>query len=207
MAYERQSPDYTWLVAKVAGNFPKEWDLANENKYGTRTDDFIKRFAWEAHKVDPKIGLNGKRGNPFDISKDAVAYKNLTVPADKGACEVIDIIVGSNHTPSWQDATLPNVAGAWVEPQDPGQAMSPDNPTTGDPGNSNRALQEQIDELKQQINEIAANSLKRGDNVSLKTQEWDGQQGKYVCAERNQGSRLIANRDSGGGNWETFTIE
>lgn len=198
MAYQRQSPDYTELVRKFAAEYPKEWDLANKEKHGERTDHFVKRFAYEANKVDIRIGLNGKRGNPFDISRDAVAYKNSTVPADLGSCEVIDIIVGSSHKPAWQDVTLPNVAGAWVQP------VNPDNweiPGNSNPNSGNGDLQSQIDELKK----LLEKTIKIGDKINLKSQDWDGIKGRYVCSEKDNNGRLIANRDDVG-SWEELTI-
>lgn len=200
MAYERQSPDYTKLVEKIAAKYPKEWDLADKEKYGKRTDDFVKIFAYEANKVDIRIGLNGKRGNPFDISTDAVAFKNSTVPDDLGGCEVIDIIVGEGHKPAWQDATLPNVAGIWVQPVNPSDWNAP--PNNGNSGNSeNTDLQRQIDEIKK----LLKDTIKVGDKVNFKTQDWNGQEGKFVCSEKDNHGRLIANRDSVGG-WEELTV-
>lgn len=198
MAYERQSPDYTQLVAKIAAEFPREWDLANKEKHGERTDDFVRRFAYEAFKVDMRIGLNGKRGNPNDISKDAVAYQNDTVPAELGGCEVIDIIVGSNHKPTWQDVTLPNVAGAWVQPTNPGEV---DDSNSGGGNQENKDIQAQINELKKILN----TAIKVGDKVNFKTQDWDGQRGRIVCSEKDNNGRLIANRDDVGP-WEELTI-
>lgn len=204
MAYERQSPDYTQLVANIAAKYPKEWDLANKEKHGDRTDDFIKIFAYEANKVDFRIGLNGKRGNPFDLSKDAVAYKNNTVPDRLGACEVIDIMVGNGHKPAWQDVTIistpenpDGVAGVWIQPENPNGAGNGDSGST--PGTGD--IQSQIDYLKSQL----ANVIRVGDKLTLKTQEWNGQPGKFVTGDRDNGGRLIANRD-GAGTWEKLTV-
>lgn len=206
MAYERQSPDYTELVKKIAAKYPKEWDLADKDKHGSRTDDFIRIFAYEAFKVDMRIGLNGKRGNPNDISKDAVAYQNDTVPFELGGCEVIDIIVGNPHGPAWQDVTLPNVAGAWIQPTKPGGVV--DNPGTNGPidnvGNGNeenKNLQSQINELKRMLEK----TIKVGDKVNFKTQDWGDYKGRFVCSEKDNNGRLIANRDDVG-TWEELTI-
>src|SRR5687767_8766740 len=123
MAYERRSPDHTGLVADVARRFPAEWEAARKNAEGIRDDKFIRRLAWEGSKVDPNIGLNGKRGGD-EISHDALAYLNPTAP---GGVEVIDVIVGSSHSPAWQDVTVPpsaahpsGVPGRFIAPTDPG---------------------------------------------------------------------------------------
>lgn len=199
MGYERQSPDYTQLVEHIAAKYPREWDLADKEKYGDRTTDFIRRFAYEANKIDFRIGLNGKRGNPNDLSKDAIAYKNNTVPAALGGCEVIDIMVGNGHKPAWQDVTLPNVAGAWVQPTDPDNIID-NNPTNPNPGTGD--LQNQIDELKRLMEQF----IKIGDQITLRSLEWADYPAKFVCCDHNQGNRLIANRDEGTGPWEKLTI-
>src|SRR5687768_13404101 len=93
MGYERRSPNHIQLVADVARRFPAEWESARKRRDGTRDDRFIRRLAWEGRKVDPNIGLNGKRGGD-EISRDALAYLNPTAP---GGVEVIDVIVGASH--------------------------------------------------------------------------------------------------------------
>lgn len=62
------------------------------------------------------------------------------------------------------------------------------------------------EEVQAMIDAALAPYIKKGDKVSLKTQPWDGQPGKVVCGDRNQGQRLIANRDEVGA-WEQFDID
>lgn len=102
--YQRISPDYSAHVAKCAEMFPAAWDRANKEKHGSRTDEFIRLCASYIHdKVDPKVGNNGKRGGD-ELSADALAYLNASAP---GGAEVIDVIVGAGHKPTWSDATIP----------------------------------------------------------------------------------------------------
>ena len=136
MTYHRRSPDYTGLVARVASDFPVEWEAAKKRPDGSRDDRFIRRLAWEGHQRDPRIGLNGKRGG-HEISTDALAFKNDSAP---GGAEVIDVIVGSTHSPAWQDVTiapgmrpdLPDgVLGRFIQPTDPSGSSSVPPATPG----------------------------------------------------------------------------
>lgn len=122
MSYQRISPDYAHVVRDVAARFPQLWEAARERPDGSRDHGFIKRLAWELHKIDPNIGLNGKRGS-LVLSADALAYKNYSAP---GGAEVIDVIVGADHSPTWQDVTIPpslehpqGVAGRFIQPERP----------------------------------------------------------------------------------------
>jgi hypothetical protein len=133
MAYQRISPNLEHLVRTIATSYPDLWEAARERADGSRDKAFIKRLAWELNQVDSNVGLNGKRGTD-DISADALAYKNASAP---GGAEVIDVIVGSTHTPSWQDATLPPCPHPKCDPAVPngvlGKFIMPLNPDTGQP--------------------------------------------------------------------------
>jgi len=131
-------PNALHVVSELARQFPQEWrDAHNPSGGGPHTEAFIKRLAWVLHStVDPRFGLNGKRGNPNDLSDDALNYKGEGPGHDptngNAPVTVIDCIGGAggpNPTPSWQVFdTLPG-PGAWVQPQAVGIAPPP---PTGD---------------------------------------------------------------------------
>lgn len=86
-----------------------------------RPHDFTAAVAARLHALDPKWGLNGKRGNIADTSEDCVAYRAPASPA--GGVEIYDIIAQANSpqaAPAWIDQTWVTVAngtiGAWVQP-------------------------------------------------------------------------------------------
>lgn len=203
--YQRLSPDYTGLVADIAQRYPVEWDLANKEKHGHREPAFVRRFAWEAHKIDPNIGLNGKRGNVNDPSVDAVAYKNPSAP---GGAEVIDIIIGAGHRPAWQDATIlpgdprapEGVLGAYIEPTDPGGAAAP---STGAPAGGNPGVD--VAALLQRIETLERDALKVGDKIALQSDR-----GKFLCAEGGGPEQAyqdfhFRSRDAVG-SWESWKV-
>lgn len=100
-----------WTHAHVAGD--------------PRRHDWIRLFAKDLHAKDVHVGLNGKRGNPLDLSMDAI---NLLCDEDESdgrtpegfPCVVVDVI-GSAGIPSqfpvWNVLdTLIEGSGAWVDP-------------------------------------------------------------------------------------------
>lgn len=120
--YQRQSPDYKQFVQQTADRYPELWEAARKRPDGSRDDRFIRRLAWDLHQVDPRVGLNGKRGGD-SISTDALAYHNTTAANN---AEVIDVISGS-HQPQWADVTLHGV-GKVITPTDPGGTSPPPPP-------------------------------------------------------------------------------
>lgn len=76
----------------------------------------------------------------------------------------------------------------------------------GEGGNGGGEDQLTREEVQQMIDDALRPYIKKGDNISLKTQPWDGQPGKIVCGDRNEGNHLIANRD-GVGAWEQLTVD
>lgn len=112
-------PNMLSEVEKCKRKFPQAW--ADAHTGNAHTEDFIRILASNLHAIDARFGLNGKRGNPNDISDDAINYIGegpghdpLTgVPAT-----VFDVIRGAggpNPEPSWDriDQAGP---GAWVKP-------------------------------------------------------------------------------------------
>ena len=229
MSYQRRSPDYTALVVDVARRFPVEWEAARERPDGHRDDRFIRLLAWELHKVDANVGLNGKRGSDV-ISTDAVSYRNPTGP---GGVEVIDVIVGATHTPTWQDVTIPpspdrpdGVPGKYIEPAAPGApaaaGSSPGVPAASSPGTAAftltadlsallgplhqevRRLEALIEEQRVQIEGLRARlaAADTGDQparVALKSVH-----GTYLTAESDGRACCRENQPAA---WQTFELE
>lgn len=117
-------PNYLRDVEAAKAKYADAW--AHAHVAGDpRRHDFIKLLAYDLHQKDPKVGLNGKRGNPNDLSMDALNY--LCDAADSAGrtpeglpCAVVDCI-GSAGIPSqypvWSPfTTLVEGSGAWVTP-------------------------------------------------------------------------------------------
>jgi len=222
MSYQRISPDRTAWVQEIATKYPAQWEAARKRADGSRDDAFVRILAYELNLRDPNIGLNGKRGSDV-ISTDALAYRNPSAP---GGAEVIDVIVGATHSPSWQDATIPvgspivpeGVLGKFIQPVKPagigGGPIDPANPILSiDLGPALAPLQQQIAQLtrevaalKQQLAAIPAQpvapaqpAMPRTFKASMKTVH-----GKFV-AFTDKG-KVEPDRDSVGP-WETVTFE
>jgi hypothetical protein len=219
MSYQRISPDHADWVKEMMLKYPAQWEAARERTDGSRDDAFVRLLAYELNQRDPNIGLNGKRGTDV-VSTDAVAYKNASAP---GGAEVIDIIVGSTHTPSWQDATVPvdspivpgGVLGKFIQPVKPaglnGPTPDPANPTISiDLGPLLAPLREQVAQLTREVAALKqqlasapapapAPAMPKHFKASMKTAH-----GKFV-AFTDKG-KVEPDRDSVGP-WETVTFE
>jgi hypothetical protein len=118
------APNCEDVVVLCREAFPFEWSVMRENG----DDRFIRRLAsilhygWPAGEIvgDHNFGLNGKRGNPADISVDCVAYKNPTVTF---GVETLDVIVdrdGPGARPGWSNVTRDDdddrVLAVWLRP-------------------------------------------------------------------------------------------
>lgn len=130
-------PNYLHVVKSVAQANPTEWKTAHTG--GPGTEDFIKILAKEINVLDAAIGLNGKRGDPNDLSDDALCFRgegadHLVNPdGSTTPASVIDVIGGAggpNPTPTWNVVSDPAkpIKTAWV---DPFAAAEP--PSTGTP--------------------------------------------------------------------------
>lgn len=123
-------PNCQSIVADLAGKYPDEWRSAHTGN--AQTYAFIKRLAYVLHTtVDARFGLNGKRGNPNDLSQDALNFKGEgpgNDPTDGNRpVTVIDVIAaagGPDARPSWQVfSDLPG-PGAWVKPEPVGSGSA-----------------------------------------------------------------------------------
>lgn len=131
-------PNYRDVVADLARAHPDEWHAAHRG--GPDTEAFIRRLAWVLYQRDPRVGLNGKRGNPNDISDDALCYDGVSEKGDTDPTRggvpvtVLDVIGGAggpNPTPQWGAVgpATPHPYAAWVQPQPVGGEVPTPEPT------------------------------------------------------------------------------
>lgn len=118
-------PNYLLHVVVAANKYPSAW--ANAHTGNAQTEEFIRLLAADLHAIDPNVGLNGKRGNPDDISDDILALfhppgadpSGYTVTDRTGRLmAIMDCIANAgapNATPAWQNVGGPS-PGAWVRP-------------------------------------------------------------------------------------------
>ena len=116
-------PNLLFLVQELSVSHPVEW--RNMHTGNEHTEDFVRLLAKRAHALDKRFGLNGKRGNPNDISDDALNCLDAedgpgTDITTGKRCWVIDIAVDAGlptAKPSWQQFTDPVASsGANVDP-------------------------------------------------------------------------------------------
>jgi hypothetical protein len=126
-------PDYKKDVEAAKARYPEAWSHAHVTDDPKRWD-FIKLLAFDLNKKDPKVGLNGKRGNPNDLSMDALNYLCDNADSDGRTpeglpCAVVDCIASAgipSASPIWNPfITLVEGSGAWVKPG----AVTPPTPT------------------------------------------------------------------------------
>jgi len=129
-------PNLLHVVDAIKAQHPTAWRQAHTGS--AQTEDFIRLLAAACHAVDPRFGLNGKRGNPADLSDDAL---NCLDPVDGPGrtpdgrrCWVIDVIGaagGPSPVAQWAQFTDPlSSSGAWVTP---GAAVVPAPPVVVPP--------------------------------------------------------------------------
>lgn len=116
-------PNMLDVVEQTKEDFPDAWKRAHTG--GVGTEDFIRICAARCHERDPRFGMNGKRGDPQDISDDALNFAGEGADIDpthgNAPVTVIDVIGGAggpNPQPQWSIVTNPSapVLAAWVRP-------------------------------------------------------------------------------------------
>ena len=125
-------PNMLAEVERLKTKFPQAWKDAHTGN--ANSEGFIKLLAAHLHAINPAFGLNGKRGNPHDISDDAINFKgegaDFDPTNDNAPCTVIDVIGGAggpNPVPTWAvvtNAATP-VGAAWVRPSGPIPPVTP----------------------------------------------------------------------------------
>lgn len=135
-------PNLLHEVQLCKRDHPRAWAQAHTGS--SQTEDFIRLLAARCHRIDPRFGLNGKRGNPNDISDDVLNYKGEGPghdPTNNGmAVTVIDVIGAAGSPaayPTWQVFDQLPGPGAWVAPNaapTPPPAPTPAPSLPGYPG-------------------------------------------------------------------------
>lgn len=116
-----QIPNAQGTLEQVAAQYPQQFACAHTG--AGCSWDWIKLAACALRSEDIRWGLNGKRGNPNDLSMDVVAWRGSGTAVDVvngGAMEIIDVIGGAGG-PSprivWGVAPGgPGDRGTWVDP-------------------------------------------------------------------------------------------
>jgi hypothetical protein len=130
-------------VQKCRTDHPQAWKDAHTGN--PRTEDFIRLLAKRLHAIDERFGLNGKRGNPNDISDDAINCIGEGPghdPITGSPVTVFDVIRaagGPNPQPSWDRIDQPG-PGAWVDPD--AAPVPPTPPISTQPPSLDEALNE-----------------------------------------------------------------
>lgn len=125
-------PNYLKHVEAAVDRYPEAWRHAHVEG-DPLNREWIKLLAADLNAIDPRVGLNGKRGDPKNLSMDAL---NVLDPDDGPGhtpngvkCWVVDVIQGAGGPtpkPIWNAFTDPVAStGAWVTP---GPAITPPEP-------------------------------------------------------------------------------
>lgn len=116
--FEDGPPDESGTVAAYASANPSELADSCQPPDGTGTWDFMDGVIAALQAIDTRWGYNGKRGDPGDLSHDAISFycgelASMTVGSKN--CFVLDIIVGhcGSPGPTWIDVSAA-ACGAWV---------------------------------------------------------------------------------------------
>ncbi len=105
------APDRSDVVRRVAAACP-----------GLIYDDhrFTGAVASVLYAEDARWGRNGKRGNPNDLSHDAIAYRTSASPLGVAIIDIIGAAGSASASPAWIDQTDETIrvgtTGVWVQP-------------------------------------------------------------------------------------------
>lgn len=118
-----QAPDGSGTLAAVARQFPAAWRCAHTG--ASCSTDYIIKAACALHRLDPRYGLNGKRGGS-DLSQDVIAWRGQGVQpdVDGGMMQLYDVIRcaggAANCSPEVAWDFIDNTTqGRWVDPNAP----------------------------------------------------------------------------------------
>jgi len=158
------APNMQHIVSMLADQHPTEW--SNAHKDYERQDgrdgrvtveeatEFMQILASYLHfNTDPQFGLNGKRGDPNDLSQDAISFKN---PSGPGGVEIIDVIVSAGtpgQQPGWNDVTQETIdagtIGIFVQPR---KTSPPNPPVPPPPSDEFEVLNRKLDNVLNILN-------------------------------------------------------
>lgn len=167
-------PNFHQQVTELANKYPREFREAHTGR--AETELWIKIVAYELHRLEPRFGLNGKRGTDT-LSQDAINYKGIGIgfdPTNNQPVTVIDIIGGAggpDPRPTWQVLNDPNEAthrgpGKWIQPkpvpgyhtEGPGVPVPPPPPVDTTIVSALQALTAQV-KLLTEVNEAQRKQL------------------------------------------------
>lgn len=128
-------PNAQAAVEQCRVDYPAAWAAAH--KGGPDSDDFAILCARDLKtKVDDRFGLNGKRGNPADISDDIIAYRGVGTAFDvlrNEPMEIIDFCIScgaANANVGWNPGPGgPGDKGVWIDPFFVSPSRQPSTPS------------------------------------------------------------------------------
>lgn len=99
------------VVEQCQRENPRAWEHAH-TKGDPETGDFIRKLVPMLRAIDPNFGWNGKRGDPNNISDDAVNYictaeESEGRTPDGRPCVVIDVIASAGAKPPYTAENRP----------------------------------------------------------------------------------------------------
>lgn len=135
-------PNYINNVQAAKLKYEDAWKHAHVEGDPRRLE-WITLFAKDLHAIDPNVNLNGKRGDPHNLSADAInilcekAESDGRTP-DGRPCVVVDVIGGAGGkapVPTWSVyKTLVEGSGAPVDPTSTTPPTPPQPPAKPYPG-------------------------------------------------------------------------
>lgn len=109
-------PNYLRDVEAARSDYAEAWAHAHVDG-DPRRHEFIKLLARDLHAIDPHVALNGKRGDPDNLSMDAVnilctAAESDGRTPDQRPCVVVDVIAHAGAKPPYSGSNSAPTA-AW----------------------------------------------------------------------------------------------
>lgn len=186
-----QAPNRKDVVEAVSAADPARFACAHVEGRSCK-HDWIKAVAAALHATDPKWGLNGKRGNPSDISMDVVTYRIGPTDRHVQAFDICGSCGGGSPSVVWNDITNWATIGQpgtaiWIQP---GPVSGPAPPVVDTTGTWTAAHAEILRRLGSSDTKRIAEQLRS----SFPAQEW-GQ--KRADSARPISGDVIAVRANG----------
>lgn len=156
-----QVPNYRADVETCVTKYAAAWACLNEERACKL--DFIILCARDITRKDPRVGLNGKRGDPGNLSADVLDFRGVGGTTDSRTGQplaIVDVAYASDspqRRPDWNQHDVG--PGTWVDPfsvqPSQGGGEPPPPPPPPPPGGDpiSRALK-QIDDMHAWLLEI-----------------------------------------------------
>ena len=162
MAYQsiwnHKTEDIERVLHEVKDEYPQAWQAAHNPQRGDKRqrEEYCQRVCARLREIGIPAGMNGKRGNPDDLSEDIIALPNvdahgrtfggaLDTSGRYAAIEIRDIIASAgpdrhgnqNGRPAFGDVTEETIrlgtVGCYVEPTPQSGQRPPVGGTPTDP--------------------------------------------------------------------------